>query len=133
MVQHGGSGQAAASRFIRTYLLTMDEVKVGLTTASERQKQNRKPKEREEILTTVVHAVQPGDVYSTEVLPLANYLIKVRYGGGDSGNALILVEGQWSVVHDGLIIIRRVQISDIVVLILIEIVLHPCVERVTLC
>lgn len=43
MVQHGGSGQAAASRFIRTYLLTMDEVEVGLKTVSEKQKQNRNP------------------------------------------------------------------------------------------
>lgn len=52
------------------------------------------------ILTTVIHAVEPGDVNSTEVKPLANDLIEVRYGGGDCGDALILVEGQWPVVHD---------------------------------
>lgn len=86
----------------------------------------------EETLTTVVHAVESGDVYSTEVQPLANDFIKIRYGGGDCGDTFVLVEGQWSVVHDGLIIIRCVQISDKVVLILIEIVLLPCEERITL-
>lgn len=60
------------------------------------------------IPTTVIHAVKSDDVDGTEVQPLADYLIKIRDGGGDGGNALILVEGQRSVVHDGLIIIWRV-------------------------
>lgn len=85
-----------------------------------------------ETLTTVIHAVEPGNIYSTEVQPLANDLVKKWYGGGDRGDAFILVEGQRSVVHDGLIIIRRVQIGDEVILILIEVVLLPCEERVTL-
>jgi len=84
-----------------------------------------------ETLTTVVHAVESGDVYSTEVQPLANDLIERRYGGGDGGDAVVLVEGQRPVVHDGLIIIWRVQISDEVILILVEIVLLPCEEKVT--
>lgn len=106
----------------------MDEVDVGLKTRSKSKTEKQK---KEEIPTTVVHAIKPDDVFSAEVLPLANHIIKVRYGGGDRGNALVLVEGQWSVVHNGLTIIRRVQISDKVVVILIEIVLLPCVERVT--
>lgn len=60
------------------------------------------------IPTTVIHAVKSDDVDGTEVQPLANDLIKVRDGGGDGGDALVLVEGQGSVVHDGLIIIWRV-------------------------
>lgn len=60
------------------------------------------------ILTTVIHAVKSDDVDSTEVQPLANDLIEVRNCGGDGGDALILVKGQGSVVHDGLVIIWRV-------------------------
>lgn len=60
------------------------------------------------IPTTVIHAVKSDNVDGTEVQPLANYLIKVRYSGGDGGDAFVLVEGQGSVVHDGLIIIWRV-------------------------
>lgn len=82
--------------------------------------------------TTVIHAVKPDNVNSTEVQPLANDLIKVRDGGGDGWDALILVEGQGSVVHDGLIIIWCVEISDEVVLILVEIVLFPWVKALIL-
>lgn len=83
------------------------------------------------IPTTVIHAVEPDEVHSTEVEPLPNDLIKIRNGGGDGGYRVILVEGQWSVVHDRLIIIRRVQISDEVVFIFCEIVLLPCEDGVT--
>lgn len=55
--------------------------------------------------TTVIHAVQSDDVNSAEVQPLADDVVKVGDGGGDGGDALILVEGQGSVVHDGLVII----------------------------
>lgn len=84
------------------------------------------------IPTTVIHAVKSDDVNSTKVQPLTNDLIKVRDGGGDGGDALILVEGQGSVVHDGLVIIRCVEISDEVVLILVEIVFLPWVKTVML-
>lgn len=60
------------------------------------------------IPTTVIHAVKSDDVDGTEVQPLANDLIEVRNSGGDGGDALILVKGQGSVVHDGLVIIWRV-------------------------
>lgn len=78
--------------------------------------------------TTVIHAVEPDDVHSTKVEPLPNDLIEIRYGGGDGGDCLILVKGQWSVVHDRFVVIRRVKISYIVILILVEIVLLPCKE-----
>ncbi len=84
-----------------------------------------------ETLTTVVHAVEPFDVSSTEVKSLANDIIKIGNGGYDCGYAWIYVEGQGSVVHDRLIIIGCVQISNEVILILIEIVLPSCVEKVT--
>lgn len=77
-------------------------------------------------LTTVIHAVEPGDIHSTEVKPLADDVIEIWYGGGNRGGAFVLVERQRPVVHDGLIVIRRVQVSDEVILILIEIMLHPC-------
>lgn len=82
--------------------------------------------QRQERLTTVIHAIESSDVYFTQVQPLANDLIKVGYGGGDCGDAIVLVEGEWSVVHDRLIIIGCVQISDEIILILIEIVLFSC-------
>ncbi|TNN84995.1 hypothetical protein EYF80_004649 [Liparis tanakae] len=50
-----------------------------------------------ETLTTVVHAVESGDVYSTEVQPLANDLIERRYGGGDEAQSV-----EELVLHDGL-------------------------------
>lgn len=78
--------------------------------------------------TTVIHAVEPDDVHSTKVEPLPNDFIEKGYGGGDGGNCLILVKGQWSVVHDRFVIIRCVKISYIVILILDEIVLLPCKE-----
>lgn len=84
------------------------------------------------IPTTVIHAVKSDNVNSTEVQPLSNDLIKVRDSGGDGRDALILVEGQGSVVHDGLIIIRRVEISDEVILILIEIMFLAWVKTVIL-
>lgn len=83
-------------------------------------------------LTTVVHAVEPADVYSAEVQTLAYDLIEIGYAGGNRGDAVVLVEGQRPVVHDGLVIIWRVQICDEVVLILVEIVLLPCQEKVAL-
>lgn len=45
------------------------------------------------ILTTVIHAVEPDDVHSTEVKPLPYDLIKIWYGGGDGGDCVILVKG----------------------------------------
>lgn len=80
-------------------------------------------------LTTVVHAIEPGDVHSTEVQSLTNDVIELWYGGGDCGDALILVERLWPVVHDGLIVIGRVQISYEVVLVLVEVVLLTCEEE----
>lgn len=82
-----------------------------------------------EALTTVIHAVEPGDIHRTEVQPLADDIIKVRYGGGDGWDAGVLVEGQRPVVHDGLVVIRRVHVGDEVVLVLVETVLLPCEER----
>lgn len=80
-------------------------------------------------LTTVVHAVEPGNVHFTEVHPLADDVIKVWYGGGDGGEAFVLVERKRSVVHDGLIVVRSVEIGDEVILIFVKIVLHSCKNR----
>lgn len=84
------------------------------------------PDPQRETLTTVVHAVEPDDVHSAEVQPLTYHFIEFWYGGSDGGDALILVEGQWPVVHDGFIVVWRVHISDEVIFILIEVVLFSC-------
>lgn len=58
------------------------------------------PYAQEKTLTTVVHVAEPGDVSSTEVQPLTNDLIEVWYGGGDCGDAVVLVKRQRPIVHD---------------------------------
>ena len=77
-------------------------------------------------LTTVVHAVEPGEVGGAEVEALADEGVEGRDGGGDGGHQGVLVEGEWPVVHDGLVVVRRVQVRDEVVLVLVEVVLLPC-------
>lgn len=75
------------------------------------------------IPTTVIHAVEPGDVYFTEVQPLTNDIIEVWYCGCNCRDTFILIKGKRTVVHDGLIIVWGIHISDEVILIFVEIVL----------
>ena len=78
------------------------------------------------LLTTLILAVQSFQVDCTEVQTLANHIVESRDRRGDGGDGGVLVEGERAVVHDGLIVIRRVQVRDKVVLVLVKIVLFPC-------
>lgn len=76
-------------------------------------------------LTTLVLAVQSLQVDCTEVQALANDVVESWDGRGDGGDAGVLIKGEGAVVHDGLIIVRRVQVRDKVILIFVKIVLLP--------
>ena len=80
------------------------------------------------LLTTVVHAVESGQVGGAEVEPLANEGVEGRDGGGDGGRRGVLVEGEGAVVHDGLVVVGRVQVCDGAIVVLVEVVLLSCRE-----
>lgn len=77
-------------------------------------------------LTTLILAVKPLQVDRAEVQPLTNDIVEGGDSGGDGGDVGLLVEGQRSVVHDGLVVVRCVQVCDLVILVPVEIVLHSC-------
>lgn len=75
--------------------------------------------------TAVVHAVESEGVQLTEVKILSNNIVELWDFGGYCGNGLILIKRERPVVHDGLIVVRRVLIGDVVVVILVEVVPKP--------
>lgn len=75
--------------------------------------------------TAVVHAVESQGVQLTEVKILSNNVVELGDFGGYCGNGLILIERERPVVHDRLIVVRRVLIGDVVVVILVEVVPKP--------
>lgn len=76
--------------------------------------------------TAVVHAVESQGVHLTEVKILSNNVVELRDFGGYCGNGVILVEREWPVVHDGLVVIRCVLICYEVVIVFIEVVPKSC-------
>lgn len=51
--------------------------------------------------------------------------------GGDGGDGFVLIEGEGSVMHDGLVVVRRVLVGDEVVVVLVEVVFQSCRENFT--
>ena len=78
------------------------------------------------VRTTVVHAVEPEGVHLAEVEVLANYVIELRDFGSYGGPVWILIEGEWPVMHDGLIVVRCVLVCDVVIVVFVEVMLHSC-------
>lgn len=76
--------------------------------------------------TAVVHAVESQGVHLTEVKILSNDVVELRDLGGYRGNGIILIEGERPVVHDGLVVVRRVLVGDEVVVVLVEVVPKSC-------
>lgn len=77
------------------------------------------------ILTAVVHPVEPEGVQLAEVKVLTNNVVELRDLGGDGWDRVVLVEGEGSVVHDGLVVISCVLICDEVVVVFVEVVFKP--------
>lgn len=80
--------------------------------------------------TAVVHAVESQGVHLTEVKILSNNVVELWDFGGYCGNRVILVEREWPVVHDGLVVIWCVLICDEVVIVFIEVVPKSCQKGV---
>lgn len=81
---------------------------------------------RQHIHTAVVHPVEPEGVHLAEIKVLANNIVELWDFGGDSGDGFILIEGEGPVVHDGLIVVCSVLISDEVVIVFVEVMLKSC-------
>lgn len=86
----------------------------------------RETDQHRNIRTAVVHPVEPEDVHLAEVEVLANDIVELWDFGGDSGDGFVLIEGEGPVMHDGLVVIRRVLIGDVVIVIFVEVVLQSC-------
>lgn len=78
------------------------------------------------IRTAVVHSVEPEGVHLAEVQVLANDVVELRDFGGDGGDGFVLIEGEGPVMHDGLVVVRRVLVGDVVVAVLVEVVFKSC-------
>lgn len=76
--------------------------------------------------TAVVHAVESQGVFLTEVKILSDNVVELWDFGGYRGNGVILIEWEWPVVHDGLIVIRRVLIGDEVIVVFVEVMPKSC-------
>lgn len=76
--------------------------------------------------TAVVHAVESKGVLLTEVKVLPNDVVELWDFGGDSGDGIILIEGEWPVMHDGLIVVCCVLISDEVITVFVKVVFKSC-------
>lgn len=76
--------------------------------------------------TAVVHAVESQGVHLTEVKILSNNVVELRDFGGYRGNGIVLIERERPVVHDGLVVVRRVLVGDEVVIVFVEVVPEPC-------
>lgn len=72
--------------------------------------------------TAVVHAVEPEGVHLAEVEVLANDVIELRDFGGDGRDGWVRIEGEWPVMHDGLVVVRRVLVCDEVIIVFVEVV-----------
>lgn len=81
-----------------------------------------------EVLTAVVHAVQPLQINGTEIHTLPNDGVKLRDLGRDGRDTIILVKRERPVVHQRLVIIGCVEVCDEVVIIGIKVVLVTCQE-----
>lgn len=57
---------------------------------------------------------------------MANDVVELWDFGGDGGDGFVLIEGERSVVHDGLVVIRRVLIGDEVIVVFVEVVFKSC-------
>lgn len=76
--------------------------------------------------TAVVHAVESQGVHLAEVKVLPNNVVELWDFGGYRWNGIILIERERPVVHDGLVVVRRVLVGDEVVVVLVEVVLKIC-------
>lgn len=83
-----------------------------------------------QILTAVVHPVEPEGVHLTEVEVLTNDVVKLWDFGGDGGDGFILIEGERPVMHDRLVVVRSVLISYEVIVVFVEVVLKSCSELI---
>lgn len=77
-------------------------------------------------LTAVVHPVEPESVHLAKVEVLTNDVVELWDLGGDRGDGFVLVEGERPVMHDGLVVVRCVLISDEIVVVFVEVVLESC-------
>lgn len=78
------------------------------------------------VRTTVVHAVESEGVCLAEVKVLSNDVEELWDFGGDSGYGFVLVEREWPIVHDRLVVICCVLIGDEVITVLVEVVFLSC-------
>lgn len=78
------------------------------------------------IRTAVVHSVEPEGVQLTEVEVLADDVVELWDLGGDRGDGFVLIEGEGPVMHDGLVVVGRVLISDVVIVVFVEVMLQSC-------
>lgn len=78
------------------------------------------------IHTAVAHPGEPEGVHLAEIKVLANKIVELWDFGGDSGDGFILVGGEVPVVHDGLIVVCSVLISDEVVIVFVEVMWKSC-------
>lgn len=78
------------------------------------------------VRTTVVHAVESAGVCLAEVKVLSNDVEELWDFGDDSGDGVVLVEREWPIVHDRLVVICCVLIGDEVIIVLVEAVFHSC-------
>lgn len=78
------------------------------------------------IRTAVVHPVEPEGVQLAEVEVLADDVVELWDFGSDSGQGFVHIEGERPVMHDGLVVVRRVLISDEVIIVFVEVVFKSC-------
>lgn len=74
------------------------------------------------IRTAVVHAVESEGVHLAEVEVLSNDVVELWDFGGNSGDGFILIEREWPIVHDRLVVICCVLIGDEVIIVFVEVV-----------
>lgn len=82
------------------------------------------------VRTAVVHAVESEGVHLAEVEVLSNDVVELWNFGGDGGDGFVLIEREWPIVHDRLVVICRVLIGDVVIIVLVEVVSKSCRNKV---
>lgn len=79
-----------------------------------------------QIRTAVVHPVEPERVHLAEVKVLTNDVVEFWDFGGDGGEVWVHIERERPIMHDRLVVICRVLVGDVVIVVFVEVVLHPC-------